>query len=225
MALSAAWLLARAPTAAQGSAPQPAAPVDSSYVIQRGDELSIKVFGRPELDDTVTVRNDGRISALLIDDLDAAGLTPRQLVAALTERYEKFFRAPQVNAIVRRAAALKVFVGGEVAQPGAIPIVGDLTALAAVYQAGGFTRAARTDSVVLLRDSHGDKPLTLRLDLKKLDLKDSGTALQARDVIYVPASRIAKVDRFVDEYVRQLIPISLTAGFSYVMGPGFSIKP
>jgi len=194
------------------------------YVIERGDELSIKVFGRPELDDTVTVRSDGRISALLVTDLTAAGLTPLQLSVALAERYEKFFREPQVSAIVRRAAGLKVFVGGEVGQPGVVALVGELTALAAVYQAGGFKPSARTDSVVLLRDTHADKPLTLRLNLKRVDVKDRATALQPRDVIYVPTSRIAKVDTFVDRYVRQLIPISMTAGFSYVVGHGLTVK-
>jgi len=214
-------LIAQTPEApAQSPAAAQVAPSDPTmYVIERGDELSIKVFGRPELDDTLTVRNDGRISAQLVADLLAVGLTPPQLSAALAERYARFFREPQVTVIVRRAAALRVFVAGEVGQPGVVALSGELTALSAVAQAGGFRPTARTDSVVLLRDVHADKPLAMRLNLKIVDLKDGATALQPRDVLYVPPSRIAKVDRFVDQYARQLIPISLTAGFSYVFGP------
>jgi protein involved in polysaccharide export with SLBB domain len=198
-------------------APAPAALEASLYLIQRGDELSIKIFERPELSDTVTVRPDGRISALLVDDVEAAGLTPEQLDAALTQRYSRFFREPVVSVVVRQAANQRVFVGGEVGQPGVIPITGQLTALAAVYQAGGFRRTARTDSVILLRDNRQPTPMTRKLNLKTANT-DAALQLQPHDVIFVPASRIAKVNDFMDQYVRQLVPISLTAGFSYVLG-------
>ena len=210
--LTCAWPLAAAP-------PQTAPAPD--YVVQAGDELSIKVFGRPELDDTVTVRPDGRLSAPLVDDLSAAGLTVSGLDDALTARLARFFKEPQVTVIVRRIANLKVFVGGEVGQPGVLAISGELTALGAISQAGGFRSSARTDSVMLLRQSAGDKPITRRLDLKALDKGDAATTLQPHDVLFVPMSRIAKVDMFVDQYARQLLPISLTAGFSYVIGDAF----
>jgi polysaccharide export outer membrane protein len=196
----------------------------ATYTLQHGDELSIKVFGRPELDDTVTVRPDGRISAPLVDDVDAAGQTIAALDEMLTSRLAKFFRDPQVTVIVRRIANLKVFVGGEVGAPGVIPITGELTALAAVYQAGGFRPTARTDSVMLLRQSDDAKPTATRLDLKRLQGDQALMTLQPHDVLYVPMSRIAKVDRFIDQYARQLLPISLTAGFSYVMGDAFVPK-
>jgi polysaccharide export outer membrane protein len=187
------------------------------YVIQRGDELSIRVFGRPELDDTVRVRPDGRVSAPLVDDVEAAGLTVPQLDVLVTERYGRFFRDPEVSIILRAAANQRVFVGGEVAQPGVIDMTGTLTVIGAVYQAGGFRRSARTDSVVLLRDTNALQPFAMSLNLKDA-APDSAVVLRPYDVVYVPESRIAKVDNFVDQYVRQLIPISLTAGFSYVLG-------
>jgi polysaccharide export outer membrane protein len=136
----------------------------------------------------------------------------------LTGRLARFFKDPQVTVIVRRFANLKVFVGGEVGQPGVVAIAGELTALGAVYQAGGFRPTARTDSVMLLRESKDQKPIVVRLDLKRLEKDQAMMALQPHDVIFVPMSRIAKVDQFVDQYMRQLIPISLTAGFSYVAG-------
>ena len=191
----------------------PAAP----YVLQRGDEVSIKVFGRSDLDDTVVVRPDGRISSVLIDDVQAAGLTPQQLDEALTARYAKYFRDPDVSVVVRKFAAEKVFVGGEVGQPGVLPIGGEMTVLTAIMQAGGFKRTARTDSVILLRNS-GGKAVAERLNMKALMTGVADRRIQPFDVIYVPMSRIAKVDAFVDQYMRQLLPITVSAGFTYLLG-------
>lgn len=223
VAVLAAMALFARPAAAQNQSGQPtgqasAAPAPGVYVLEVGDELSIKVFGRPELDDTVTIRRDGRLSSPLVDDQQAAGLTTTQLGAALTERYTKLFLNPQVSVILRKAANMKVFVGGEVGQPGVLTISGLLTTLGAVYQAGGFRRSARTDSVMLLRDVPGQKPSARRLDLKDFDKGDAAVVLEPNDVLFVPQSRIAKADNFVDQYIRQLIPISMTAGFSYLIG-------
>ena len=226
VAMALAGLLAAAPwLAAQAPAPPAGGDAEPAYVVQRGDELSIKVLGRPELDDTVVVRPDGRISAPAVDDVAVAGLTVAAVDEALTARLGRLFKDPQVSVIVREFARLKVFIGGEVGQPGVIAMTGgELTALAAIYQAGGFRPTARTDSVILLRQSGEAKPTTVRLDLKRLDKDQAMTILQPHDVLFVPMSRIAKVDQFIDQYARQLLPISLTAGFSYVMGDGFRAR-
>ena len=203
--------------ATNATAPTVAASPGAEYTLHRGDEISIKVFGRPELDDTVVVRPDGRISSSLADDVDAAGMTPAQLDAALTAKFATFFRDPQVSVIVRRFAAEKVFVGGEVGQPGMLPLGGDMTILTAIMQAGGFKRTARTDSVILLRNT-GGKAVAERLNMKTLMTGVTDQRIQPFDVIYVPMSRIAKVDQFVDQYMRQLLPITVSAGFSYLLG-------
>ena len=193
---------------------QPAKP----YVLQRGDEITIKVFNNLELLDTVTVRPDGKITALLLDDVDAAGLTAAELDAALTTGYGKFFREPQVSVIVRTFTNLRVYVGGEVGQPGPVSLEGNVKALDAILSVGGFRPSARMDSVILLRNDGNDRPIAQKLNFKQLLSKGGADiALQPFDVLYVPVSRIGKVDRFVDQYVRQLLPISLTGGFTYVL--------
>lgn len=200
---------------------------EALYQIQEGDDLTIKVFDRPELEETVRVRPDGKISVMLLDDVTAAGLTTAELDRALSERYAEFYREPQVTVIVRTFANFRIFVGGEVAQPGPISLQGKLTALQAVLQAGGFLGTARTDSVVLIRRSQeiaGPR-------IEKIDLKDvinkgvPDVELEPFDVVYVPMSRIAKMDKFVDQYIRQLLPISLNAGFQYVLGDYRQVIP
>jgi protein involved in polysaccharide export with SLBB domain len=196
------------------------------YILKRGDQLTVKVFGRPELEETLQIRPDGMISVQLLDDVPAAGRTPSELDALLTERYAEFFRDPEVTIIVRSFSGNQIYVGGEVERPGAIPLVGDLTALTAVLYAGGFKGTARTDSVILLRDGGDQKAIVRRLDLKAvLNDGQQDELLAPYDVIYVPMSRIAKVDKFVDEYIRKLLPITLTAGFQYITGSSVVVAP
>jgi protein involved in polysaccharide export with SLBB domain len=198
-------------------APAVAAP-EKSYVLQRGDEISIKVFGRPELSEDFRILPDGMISVILLDDVAAAGRTTAELDSALTELYAEFYKDPQVTVIVRSFANLKVWVGGEVARPGPIELQGKLTALWAVIQAGGFRETASTDSVMLIRKGEDDRPLVSKLNLKEaMNHGGPDEILQPFDVVYVPMSGIAKVDKFVDVYMRKLIPIGLNYGFNYIL--------
>lgn len=210
----------------QGVASRSADPGGEPYLLQAGDELTIKVFNRPELEETIRIRPDGKISVLLIDDVQAAGLRPPELDEQLTARYAGYFRDPEVTVIVRSFANQKVYVGGEVAQPGVIELSGELTALGAVLRAGGFNRTARTDSVILLRDTGADRPRVNRVNLKDVLHKGApDVVLEPFDVVFVPMTRIAQVDKFVDQYIRQLVPLTLTAGFTYILGGKAVIVP
>jgi len=224
----------QAPSAATPPAPSTAAPQqgaglpsmirDGYYVLQVGDELAIRVFEQSQLDETIKIRPDGRISAMLLEDIPAAGQTTRELNAQLTAQYARFYREPKVSVIVRQFSNLKIYVGGEVGQPGTIPLSGDITALSAIFQAGGLKTTARTDSVVLLRNVDG-RATAYGVNVKEILSSGSGDVkLQPFDVVYVPASKIAKVDRFVDQYIRQLIPLTLTGGFSYIFGNSVLIR-
>jgi polysaccharide biosynthesis/export protein len=198
----------------------------SPYLLQIGDELAIRVFNCPELDQVVRIRPDGNISAQLVNDIPAEGITPTALAEILTHKYSEFYQAPRVSAIVMSFANQKVFVGGEVLQPGPIPLIGRMTALSAVIQAGGFRPSARSDELILVRnDGHGNR--TVRsIDLKHIKENASGDLpLQAFDMLYVPQSRISKADQFVDRYIRQLLPGTLTGGFTYLAGHTAVVQP
>jgi protein involved in polysaccharide export with SLBB domain len=192
---------------------------DGGYLLHAGDELMIKAFQHPDLDEVVRIRPDGRLSLQLVSDIAAAGMTPTELSRALDGAYEEFFKEPKISVIVRTFAAEQIFVGGEVLQPGVQPLVGDMTILGAVMRAGGFRPTARSNGILLLRnDGHGGKGVEL-VDVKRLLSKGGpDMMLQPFDVVFVPQSKIAKVDQFVDQYVRQVIPASLTGGFTYLFG-------
>jgi len=203
---------------------QPAAspaPADE-YRMQIGDIIEIKFFNNPELNDRVQVGPDGRISLQLIDDLPAVGLTRSELQKTITDRYARFLKAPQVSVLIRTYAGQRIFVGGEVNNPGLFPLDAETTALEAIMRAGGFKNTARKTAVFLVRKGDQGQPVVLRLqiDVEK-GAKNKGLVpgpvLRPYDAVFVAKSRIAKVDQFMANYVGDLVPVSVVAGFGYVI--------
>lgn len=181
-----------------------------SYALQIGDELAIKFWGIPELDQDLVIRPDGRISLPFIDEVQAAGLTPAQLDDDLTRLYAGELKNPQITIIVRQALGHRVFVGGEVAQQGPVPIVGELTLLQAVQQAGGFLPSARRRQVLLIRTATDGTRLARSLDIRPAlsgERPDFDPRLQTADIVFVPRTKISNVDLFVEQYINRLVPI------------------
>lgn len=291
---------------AQAQTP-PAASPEKPYVLQPFDEIEIRVYNMPELAQVTRVRPDGRISLLLVNEVQAAGLTPAGLKQLLTEEYAKHVRAPEVVVNVRSFSNRGVFVGGEVTTPGLIPLTEPLSVAGAVIKAGGLKETAQAsqvvllrkaddgkqqtievnvdeilnhgrpdvpvepgdvifvpkstinvyvggevttpglvtfngrlsllsatvkaggakstgqlDNVILLRDTGGAQPSLQRVNLSAvLSSKQADIQLKPFDVVYVPKTRIAKMNQFVDQYFRQLLPITFNAGFSYLLGASF----
>jgi protein involved in polysaccharide export with SLBB domain len=177
------------------------------YTIQPGDELDIKFFYNPELNETVTVRPDGKISLQLIDEIQAADLEPMELDRQLTELYSRELRKPVLTVIVRSFTRQRVFVGGEVEQPGLIELPAGMTALQAVFQSGGFKETADPAETLIIRKGKNDQPIPLRIDLAALMDAHGGSdfQLQPDDIVYVPKSAIANANKFIDEYIGGLL--------------------
>ena len=182
------------------------------YRIQPGDQLDVKLFYNPELNEQLTVRPDGRITLQLVNDVVAAGLTPAQLTAALTKAYSGELRNPKVAVILRTSVADRVYVDGEVNRAGLIPLIGPTTILQSISQAGGMKETAKTGEVILLRKTEDNKVTPFRI---MLDDAYNGTAegndiyLRPNDIVFVPKSTIADVNTWVDQYIRRNIPIPL----------------
>jgi len=108
------WVRQSLPKRSSGNARHGETGETCCYIIQAGDQLDIKFFYNPELNDSVTVRPDGKISLQLVDEVQAAGQTPAQLDDFLTEKYAKELRKPVITVIVKSFASQRVYVGGEV---------------------------------------------------------------------------------------------------------------
>jgi polysaccharide export outer membrane protein len=198
--------------------------VEEKYQINIGDELDIKFFYNPELNERVIVRPDGRISLQLVHELTAAGLTTEELMRLLTKSYEAKINKPEVTVIVRSFGGRSIFVDGEVNRPGIFTPVRPITVLQSIAQAGGVKDTARTSEVVVIRRRTDNKPLVIPVDMNKaLDGTDlrQDFILQPFDIVYVPRSDIANVNLWIDKYIRKNIPFNTGLGFglSYELNP------
>src|SRR5262249_30427683 len=116
---------------------------------------------------------------------------------------------------------IKVYVGGEVQRPGIVPLEGELTALKAVMLAGGFLDTASPDKAVLIRDRGNNTPEVVELKFGRQLLGESADSLlKPYDIVFVPKSNIAKIDKAVDQYIKRVVPLTMTGGFSYIVGGG-----
>lgn len=130
------------------------APVDpGKYVIGPEDILFIKTWREPDFTYAAAVRPDGKITAPLSPDVQAAGLTPSELTKNLTELFSKYINNPDVNVFVQQVLSKKYYIDGEVRKPGSFPLVTPTTILEALSQAGGFQEFANTKDIKILRGS------------------------------------------------------------------------
>lgn len=187
------------------------------YRIQIGDVLDVKFYYNPELNDSVTVRPDGRVSLQLAPEVMAAGITPNDLAGQLRERYRGELRNPQVTVIVRSFGSQRMFVDGEVGTPGLVTLTGPLTVMQAIAEAGGMRETARVNEVLVIRRTAAKKPQVMTVNLENaINGTDLGQDIYVLpfDIVYVPRSPIANVDLWVDQYIRRLIPVPFGFGWT-----------
>src|SRR5437867_1859614 len=135
-------------------ADSPAAVADlPEYRIGIEDVLDVAVWNVAELQKTVPVRPDGKISLPLVNDVVAAGLTPMELRDQLTKKIAAYVQNPDVSVVVREIRSLKVSVIGQVRTPGRYDIKGPATVLDALALAGGFTEFAARRKITILRSA------------------------------------------------------------------------
>jgi polysaccharide export outer membrane protein len=162
--------------------------VDSKYVIGPEDVLNISVWKEPDVSGSVPVRPDGKISLPLLNDVQAAGLTPMQLTDDLTEKLKQFITDPRVTVTVSTVNSRRVYVLGEVTRPGAITLSPDMTVLQALTSAGGPSPYAKTAKIYVLRKENGTQtklPFNYK-DVIKGGSVDQNISLKAGDTIVVP---------------------------------------
>lgn len=159
----------------------------SAYVIGPEDTLHVQVWKEPDLTATLPVRPDGKISMPLLNDVQAAGLTPEQLAASLTEKLKKYIASPNVTVVVSQINSKRIYLVGEVTHSGATPMLPNMTVLQALSSAG-LNQFANTKRIYVLRNQNG-KQEKLPVDYRKLvkgERMEQNYLLQPGDTIVVP---------------------------------------
>jgi polysaccharide export outer membrane protein len=192
------------------------------YRLEPGDQIDVKFYYHPDLNEAFTIRPDGKIALQLIGEVEARGQTPGGLGEMLMKRYTDIGqRNPVAAVILRKAIGQRVYVGGEVFSPKMVGYEGRLTLAQALFEAGGLKPTAERQSVLVLRDAGDGSAVYMTVSVTEEDLRaDGDLPLRPYDVVVVPKTLITKVNEFVDQYLSKILPswVSGNASFAYVTG-------
>jgi len=158
-----------------------------TYEIGPNDVLHISVWKEPDLTATLPVRSDGMISVPLLNDVLAAGLTPMQLGALLTQKLKKYVEDPRVTVVVTQTNSHRIYVIGEVGRSGPISLLHDMTVLQALATAG-LTQFANTKRIYILRTANGQTqkiPFNYKQVIRGEEMSQN-ILLKPEDTIVVP---------------------------------------
>ena len=188
----------------------PAAAKAAPTTIGGGDSLAVKFLYHDNLNAQPQVRPDGRITLPGLGDFQATGLTTGELEQAIYRRASLTLRDPEVAVIVTGRSERRVYVGGEVRRPGYVPVTPGMTALKAIFERGVYRNTAKVDNVLVVnvRDDgqYEASVLNLRKVLETGDIRGD-VYLTANDVVFVPKTPVANATLWVNQYIRELIPI------------------
>ncbi len=156
--------------------PEGFAPWDETvgdYRLLPNDEIEIRFFYTPELNDRLVLGPDGTVHLQFVGRVMAAGRTLAELQRNLTRAYAKDLIDPQLVVVLRGIESQQVYVGGQVIQPGIYPMVHQLDVLRAILLAGGFRETARVEEIVLIRRNRDNRPMLRTVNVKAF-IEDGG---------------------------------------------------
>ena len=173
--------------------PAPASPAVpevnlDEYMVGEADLLLVSIWKEPELSRTVVVRPDGKISLPLVSEVKVSGMTVSQIQELLTARLRAYVVDPQVNVTVGDVRSKNAFITGEVARPGAYPLLMPTTVLQLIAKAGGLSPFASRGGIFILREVNG-KSVRLPFPYKEVikgKREDLNIELRPGDTVVVP---------------------------------------
>jgi len=189
--------------------------IEPEYLLYPSDEIEVATPTATELTRQLKVGPDGRISLPLLGHVMAADRTLSQLEDDISTGYATQLRRPEVEVTLRLAGPLKVWVDGEVRNPGVFDMPGDIDAYQAVIMAGGALPSAKTQQAALIRRGPGNVRMMRVVDLRPR--RGEVVALRRGDIIFLPRTTLGELAAFFTQ-VRAALPI----GFSYSLNGGYA---
>jgi polysaccharide export outer membrane protein len=166
------------------------------YTIGVDDQVSISVWGNPDLSLDMPVRPDGKISMPLIGDVQAGGLTPEQVAADIKSKLTRYIKNPNVTVILTELRSTsyisRIRVTGAVRTPISIPYRQGMTLLDAVLAAGGLTEFAAPGRTKLYRQVNKNTKI-IDIDLEAI-LNDGDLTTNLK---LIPGDIVAVPERFL----------------------------
>ncbi len=162
--------------------------VPADYVIGPEDVLGVVYWRDKDMTGDVAVRPDGKISLPLLNDVQAAGMTPEELRNKLVEASKQYFEDPSITVVVKQMNSRKVFITGEVGKPGPYPLAGPTTVLQLISIAGGLRDYADSKKILIVRNENG-KPTSFLFNYKDVVARKNlrqNIELKPGDTVIVP---------------------------------------
>ena len=144
---------------------EPTALEDRNYLIVPGDTIQVRVFNQDQLSTRARVRADGKFTMPLLNDVEAAGLTPVALAQKLESALKSMVKTPNITVSLEETKP-QIYVSGEVIKPGPYPLESAPGVLQAIVNAGGLGLQATPDRIFVLRQ--GDPPVRIRFTYEAL---------------------------------------------------------
>ena len=196
---------------------------DAAYILWSGDTLNVSVTTAPELSrEEVIIAPDGKFQMPIIGSIQAAGRTISEVETELSQQLSSELRDPRVFVAATEFASQQVFVNGQVATPGIYPLPGQIGPLQAIAMAGGLNLTANAKQVVVIRRLPGGEVRSAIYNIKK-GLVDPSAAtwgpLQRFDIVHVSPTWIARENLFVEQYIRNALPLDFSLFFD-ITGAG-----
>lgn len=189
LALSMLVLSAGSGPAAAGSRTSAGSRAEApGYRIGAEDVVQISVWKNESMSRTAPVRPDGKISLPLLNDVQAAGLTPMELREELTRRLAEYMPHPEVSVSVTDVRSFKVSVIGEVPRPNRYELKSWATVMDVLAMAGGLKEFAARSRIVVIRSEDG-RTERIPFDYEKVRSGDSTQAnfyVRPGDIVFVP---------------------------------------
>jgi polysaccharide export outer membrane protein len=197
-----------------------------TYRVMIGDQLTMRCYYNPQLDEDVVVRPDGNISLSLVGEIRAAGRTAAELSGDITKAYSQYFVKSTAVVIVRQFTGNRVFTAGELRTPGLVNLLtGARTVLESIAASGGMTADGTLTHVILIRRLPSQaRPMVAELNLAKAlsgDDPSQDVQLMPNDFVYVPRSGAADFNYAIQQYVWKNLNMSTNLGVS----AGYNLNP
>jgi polysaccharide biosynthesis/export protein len=176
----------------------------AEFILGPGDKLEISVYRHEDLTKSVQVDRLGKVVYPFVGEVQAGGLSVAQLRNTLRAGLEKYLIKPEVFITVSAVVSQSAIILGEVANPGLFTLENPRTCIQMIALAGGFTKTAKPETILLIRGGLKE-PELITLNLQKVIKKKDFTqnvALRNGDIIYVPATRIENMSRYFDHLQR-----------------------
>lgn len=189
------------------------------YILVAGDQIEVSVWRSPEVSRTVVVRPDGNISLPLIQELPAAGRTPKEVAESIRVALSERLLKPEVTVIPLAVRQPSVYVLGDVRNPGTYPIRNAVTAAQALSLAGGVLRSGSENSSSIIRLSEDGYIEAINLgDTSQRNQTDRYMSLAAMplrpdDIIFVPETGRSQITRLLSD---ALVPFQIYLNYKLI---------